>query len=95
MAASFWDNLGDHFLNMGNAIVGVVEGAGQSLSATAQYNLSVADLNKATAANMSEQIKAQAEAEKQRNRTTMYIIALLFFLPALIVAAVLFIKTRG
>jgi len=91
----FWAGLGQHFLNLGNSVVGVIGGVGESLSATADYNRSVAEINRATAGTMSQQLEIQKAEQEAKNKQAMLIIALLFVVPLLLVLALFFVKKRG
>ena len=95
MATGFWGNLGQHFLDLGNGVVSIVQGAGESLSATADYNRSVAELNRAQAENYAAILQQEREEQQAKNKQTMLIIALLFFVPLALILALFFIKKKG
>lgn len=93
--ANFWQGLGQHFVDMGNGIVSIVQGAGATLNANAAFTQSSAALQTAQAQNYAATLAMQAEQQKQENKKSMLLILLIFGVPTLLIVALLIFKSRG
>jgi len=84
--------LGDFFSGLGGGIVSTVQGIGDSFGAQAEYNSALAAQIQANAANTSQALALQAEAQKRKDQNTLIIIALAFGVPALVLGLYLILK---
>lgn len=89
---AFWQDLGQHFKDLGHGIVTIVQGVGDTLQANAAYTQSSAALQTAQAQNYSAILAAQAEQRRREQQKSMLLILLMFGVPAIVLVALLIFK---
>ena len=81
---SFWSDFGAHIKGIGEGVVSIVGGLGAQINAGAEFESAQANLMNAEASNYGA-ILAAEQAERDAQRTQLYIIfAAVFLLPLVI-----------